>query len=113
MSNKIQELTAALGGAVEVKGGRVLVHDEPALRSGGIDALVFSGGIGEHAAPIRAVACARLGFLGLAIDPAANAAHAEVLEADGSQVAVRIVACDEESEMAREAFALLQAAPRD
>ncbi len=80
---------------------------------GGIDALVFSGGIGEHAAPIRAVACARLGFLGLAIDPAANAAHAEVLEADGSQVAVRIVACDEESEMAREAFALLQAAPRD
>jgi acetate kinase len=80
---------------------------------GGLDALVFSGGIGEHAAPIRAAACARLGFLGVAIDAAANAAHAPVLEAAGSRVAVRIVACDEEAEMAREAFALPDGAPRD
>jgi acetate kinase len=80
---------------------------------GGLDALVFSGGIGEHAAPIRAAACARLGFLGVAIDPAANAAHAPVLEAADSRVAVRIVACDEEAEMAREAFALVDGATRD
>lgn len=80
---------------------------------GGLDALVFSGGIGEHAAPIRAAACARLGFLGVDLDPAANAAHAPVLESTASRVAVRIVACDEEAEMAREAFALLDGAPRE
>lgn len=75
---------------------------------GGLDALVFSGGIGERAAPVRAAACARLGFLGVDIDPAANATNAAVLESQDSRVAVRIVACDEEAEMAREAFALVE-----
>jgi len=49
MSNKIQELVAALSGAVEVKGGRVLVHDEAALRASGIDALVFKAVFGDDA----------------------------------------------------------------
>lgn len=80
---------------------------------GGLDALVFSGGIGEHAAPVRAAACARLGLLGVDIDVAANAADAPVLETGTSRVAVRIVACDEEAEMAREAFALVDGALRD
>ena len=80
---------------------------------GGLDALLFSGGIGEHAAPIRAAACARLGFLGVDLNPDANAANAPVLESAASHVAVRIVACDEEAEMAREAFALLEGAARD
>jgi len=74
---------------------------------GGLDALVFSGGIGQRAAAIREAVCGRLGFLGVAVDPAANAAQAPVLEAAQSRVAVRIVACDEEAEMAREAFALV------
>ena len=41
---------------------------------GSLDALVFTGGVGEHAAPVRAACCAGLGFLGLAVDPEANAA---------------------------------------
>lgn len=71
---------------------------------GGLDALVFSGGIGEHAAPVRAAVCARLGFLGVQLDPAANLAHRARLDAAGSAVAVRRVACDEESVMAAEAL---------
>ena len=49
MSNKIQDLAAALSGAVEVKGGRVLVHDEPKLRASGIDTLVFKAVFGDDA----------------------------------------------------------------
>lgn len=40
---------------------------------GGVDALVFTGGIGEHAPEVRAAACETLSFLGLAIDPTRNA----------------------------------------
>ena len=44
---------------------------------GGLDALVFTGGIGEHAAPVRAETVALLGHLGLTLDPQANAATRE------------------------------------
>ncbi len=74
---------------------------------GGLDALVFSGGIGESAAPVRAAVCARLGFLGVQLDAAANLAHAPRLDSRGGGVAVLRVVCDEESVMAREALALL------
>jgi len=46
MSNKIQELLAATGGSVEVKGGHVLVTNEPALRANGIDVLIFNAVFG-------------------------------------------------------------------
>jgi acetate kinase len=42
---------------------------------GGVDALVFTGGIGENSPTVRAAVVAHLGFLGLSVDPAANAVH--------------------------------------
>lgn len=67
-----------------------------AAKSGGIDALVFSGGIGEHAAAIRAEVCAPLGFFGFALDDTANAAGANRIEGKGSKP-VLIIPADEEA----------------
>lgn len=66
-----------------------------AAQAGGVDALVFSGGIGEHSALVRANICATLGFMRIRLDYAANAANAARIEADGS-IPVCIVAADEE-----------------
>jgi acetate kinase len=68
---------------------------------GGLDALVFTGGIGEHAAPVRQRICERVLWLGVQIDPDANAAHEPVLNYDDSRVAVRIIPTDEERMIAR------------
>ncbi|HZQ65400.1 MAG TPA: acetate/propionate family kinase [Gaiellaceae bacterium] len=72
---------------------------------GGIDALVFTGGIGEHSAPVRAGICARLGFLGVALDPAANeAARADAhVAARGSRARVVVVRAREDLVVARAA----------
>ena len=67
-----------------------------AARAGGIDALVFTGGIGEHAAGIRAQVCAPLAFMGLQLDPGANRRHDTRLSAHTSKPVLRIPA-DEES----------------
>lgn len=67
---------------------------------GGLDTLVFSGGIGERAAPVRAQICAGLEFLGLVLDEARNAAHDGVISTAGSRVTVRVIPTDEESEIA-------------
>ncbi|MEJ2686028.1 MAG: acetate/propionate family kinase [Gammaproteobacteria bacterium] len=69
---------------------------------GGLDQLIFSGGIGEHAAPVRARVAEQLTWLGLALDADANAAHRPVLSATGSTVEVRMVTVDEGREIARE-----------
>ena len=74
---------------------------------GGLDALVFSGGIGEHAAVVRARICEGLDFLGVALDPDANAAHAFVISRPGSPVAVHVIAADEEIVIAQAAHRLL------
>ena len=68
---------------------------------GGIDTLVFSGGIGEHAAPVRARICEGLGFLGIKLDAAGNAAHAPVVSTAASRVTVRVMHTDEERMIAR------------
>jgi len=68
---------------------------------GGIDTLVFAGGIGEHAAPVRARICEGLEFLGIAIDAARNAAHAPIISSAASRVVVRVVRTDEEQMIAR------------
>jgi len=72
---------------------------------GGIDALVFAGGIGEHAAPIRARALERLEFLGLSIAPEANAANATQIGA--GRVPVMVIPTDEERIIARATVAAL------
>jgi acetate kinase len=74
---------------------------------GGLDALVFSGGIGEHAPEIRRRICDRLDFLGIAIDPVRNAANATVISTDASAVRVRVIAANEELVIAGDAYRLL------
>ena len=68
---------------------------------GGLDALVFTGGIGEHAAPIRAAIVRGAGWLGLALDEAANAAGKRRITADTSKVPAYVVPTDEELMIAR------------
>jgi len=68
---------------------------------GGLDTLVFSAGIGERSASIRARICDRLGFLGLELDDGRNAAHAAVISAEGSRVTVRVIPTNEELTIAR------------
>ena len=65
---------------------------------GGLDALVFTGGIGEHSAELRERAVAGMDWLGLKLDPAANRAHAERIDAGG--VRVFALATDEEKRIA-------------
>jgi len=69
---------------------------------GGLDTLIFTGGIGERSASIRARICAGLDFLGVSIDPGRNASHARVISRDGSPVSVRVIPADEEITIARE-----------
>ncbi len=52
---------------------------------GGLDTLVFAGGIGEHATEVRAGICQGLEFLGIELDAARNAAHAGVKPRDGAR----------------------------
>jgi acetate kinase len=68
---------------------------------GGLDGLVFTAGIGEHAPPIRAAVCARLAWLGLRLDQAANEANAVCISTAQSAVEVRVIATDEELMIAR------------
>jgi acetate kinase len=68
---------------------------------GGVDTLVFAGGIGENAPLIRARICAGLGFLGLELDEPRNAESAGVISAAGSRATVRVIRTDEELMIAR------------
>jgi len=68
---------------------------------GGLDTLVFAGGIGENAPPVRARVCAGLGFLGIELDESRNAEAAEVISTDASRVTVRVIRTNEELMIAR------------
>jgi acetate kinase len=68
---------------------------------GGLDTLVFSGGIGENAAAIRRRICDGLEFLGVTVDDARNRQNAGVISGKGARVAVRVIRTDEESVIAR------------
>jgi len=81
-----------------------------AAAAGGVDTLVFTGGIGERSASIRARICAGLGFLGARIDPGRNASHGPVVSPEGSPVTVRVIPTDEEISIARETVATVAAA---
>jgi acetate kinase len=63
---------------------------------GGVDTLVFAGGIGENAPIVRARICAGLEFLGIELEPGRNSANQGVISATTSRVAVRVIATDEE-----------------
>jgi acetate kinase len=74
---------------------------------GGLETLVFAGGIGENAAEVRARVCSGLGFLGIELDEARNAANAAVISADAGKAAVRVIRTDEELMIARAVGRLL------
>jgi acetate kinase len=67
-----------------------------AVAAGGLDAVVFTGGIGENAAPIRAKVAALSGWAGIKIDAAANDRHAHRIDAADSKVAVAVLPTNEE-----------------
>jgi acetate kinase len=75
---------------------------------GGLDVLVFSGGIGENAAVVRDRICAGLGFLGVEIDPRRNSRNAPVISATAARVKVRVIHTDEEVMIARSVTRVLQ-----
>jgi acetate kinase len=68
---------------------------------GGVDTLVFAGGIGEHAALVRERICEGMSFLGIELDASRNAEAAGVISTDTSRVAVRVIRTDEELMIAR------------
>jgi acetate kinase len=67
----------------------------------GLDTLVFTAGIGERAAEVRAEICRGLEFLGVGLDPAGNARDAEVISRPGGSCVVRVVPTDEDLMIAR------------
>jgi acetate kinase len=78
----------------------------------GLDGLVFTGGIGERSAAIRSRLCARLAWLGVGLDEAANAANAPVISTAGSGVQVFVIPADEELSIARHILEVITRAPR-
>ena len=68
---------------------------------GGLDTLVFAGGIGENAPTVRARICDGLGFLGIELEEKRNAANEGVISAAASRVAVRVIRTDEERMIAK------------
>ncbi|WP_166298306.1 acetate/propionate family kinase [Bradyrhizobium sp. 2S1] len=75
----------------------------------GLDGLVFTGGIGEHAAEIRQRICDRLAWLGVKMDMAANALSKQRIAAKGSPVDVLVIPTNEEISIARHCRSLLAA----
>jgi len=75
---------------------------------GGLDTLVFTAGVGENQPKIRAGVCDRLGWLGLCLDHAANAANTTLISDPASRIAAFVIATDEEQVIAEEAVAMLE-----
>lgn len=80
---------------------------------GGLDTLVFAGGIGENASIVRTRICAGLGFLGIELDEKRNAANGGVVSAATSRVAVRVIRTDEEHMLARKVCRVLGLGGKD
>ena len=76
---------------------------------GGLDQLVFAGGIGEKASVVRARICSGLNFLGIEVDQQRNEVHAPLISSDVSRVKVRVVHTDEEVMIARAVRGFLDA----
>jgi acetate kinase len=75
---------------------------------GGLDTLVFAGGIGENAPLVRARICDGMGFLGIELDAGRNAEAAGVISRDASRVTVRVIPTDEELMIARSVDRILK-----
>jgi acetate kinase len=74
----------------------------------GLDALIFTAGIGEHASTLRAAVCTRLAWLGVSLDPAIAPRGETLISPPASPVAVWVIPTDEEAVIARETAALVK-----
>jgi acetate kinase len=74
---------------------------------GGLDGIVFTAGVGENAASVRAAICGACAWLGLEFDEAANREHRTRISTPGSRVAVYVIKTDENLMIARHARALV------
>jgi len=74
---------------------------------GGLDALVFTGGIGEHGAPLRKQVWDQLGWLGLSLDAEANATNAPIISDAGSKTSISVIPTNEEWIIARHVAKLI------
>ncbi len=73
----------------------------------GVDAVVFTGGIGENVPVVRSEVCGHLGFMGVNLDPARNEANAQVITTDDSRMRVMVVPTNEELMIAQETLRVL------
>ena len=81
---------------------------------GGLDAVAFTGGIGEHSSDLRERICRRVSFLGVRLDGKLNeAAGAEPTCISMGETPVWVIPTDEERQISRETYALLAAASSD
>ncbi len=76
---------------------------------GGLDALIFTAGIGEHAAPIRERVCRAAAWLGVELDPITNTAGGQRISTAGSRIPVWVIPTNEELMIARHTRALVAA----
>ena len=74
---------------------------------GGLDTLVFAGGIGENAPPVRTRICEGLGFLGIELNESRNTANENVISTESGRVTVRVIRTDEELMIARSVCRIL------
>jgi acetate kinase len=114
ISNDVRELVDSkdprAGFAIEYFVYRVALHAGMlAAALGGLDAFVFTAGIGENSSVMRARISKRLDWLGAKLDPAANDAGKSVISERGSRVALLVIPTDEELMIARHALAVLSA----
>ncbi len=99
--------------AIEVFCYRVAGHIASlAAALGGIDGVVFTAGVGENAASVRAAICRACSWLGLGLDEVANREHKERISTPGSRVAAFVIKTDENMMIARHARALLRSRDR-
>lgn len=112
VSGDLRELLAspraAARQAIDVYVRRIVLEAGATIAAmGGIDVLVFSGGVGENAAGIRRRVCEGLGWIGVDLDVDANEQHTSRLDGSGSAVAIRRVRVDEEAVIGRAVAAAL------
>jgi acetate kinase len=112
VSNDVRELEASsdprAAFAIDYFAYRVGLHAGMlAAALGGLDAFVFTAGIGENSVTMRARIAEKLAWLGAALDPAANAARETLISRPDSRVALYVVPTDEELMIARHTLALI------
>lgn len=113
ISNDVRELLSSPDPRAKMALDYFALHSarlvaELAVVLGGIDGLVFTAGIGEHAAPVRADICRRLAWLGLDLDVAANDRHGPRISSDASRIACYVIPTNEELMIARHSLAELR-----